>query len=131
MPAPTSTPSTQFTGYQKRVVAMLAFLQFAVILDFMLMAPLGALIMPALSVSPAQFGTVVSAHAFGAGISGFLTAGYADRFGRKPLLLLLYGGFIAGTAWCGVASRFGSLLLARIFTGVFGGVIGSVVLAIA
>lgn len=131
MPGPASMSSQQFTGYQKRVVAMLAFLQFAVILDFMLMAPLGALIMPALSVSPAQFGTVVSAYAFAAGISGFLTAGFADRFDRKKLLLFFYAGFIAGTAWCGLATSFESLLLARIFTGVFGGVIGSVVLAIA
>jgi predicted MFS family arabinose efflux permease len=131
MTASESTPASQFTGYQKRVVAMLAFLQFAVILDFMLMAPLGALIMPALTVSPAQFGTVVSAYAFAAGISGFLMAGFADRFDRKKLLLFFYAGFIAGTAWCGLARSFESLLLARIVTGVFGGVIGPVVLAIA
>jgi predicted MFS family arabinose efflux permease len=126
-----SSASTPFSGYQKMVVAMLAFLQFAVILDFMLMSPLGALIMPSLSVTPAQFGTVVSAYAFAAGISGLLTAGFADRFDRKKLLLFFYTGFIAGTAWCGVAQSFESLLLARIVTGLFGGVIGSVVLAIA
>ena len=44
-----------FTGYQKVVVGLLAFLQFAVILDFMLMSPLGAVIMPALNITPAQF----------------------------------------------------------------------------
>src|SRR5438128_6887358 len=125
------TTSSQFSGYQKVVVGMLAFLQFAVILDFMLMSPLGAIIMPALDATPAQFGTVVSAYAFAAGISGFLTAGFADRFDRKKLLLFFYAGFIAGTAWCGLARSFESLLLARIVTGVFGGVIGSVVLAIA
>jgi len=102
-----------------------------VILDFMLMSPLGAVIMPALNVSPAQFGTVVSAYAFAAGISGFLTAGFADRFDRKKLLLFFYAGFVAGTAWCGLAQSFESLLVARIVTGLFGGVIGSVVLAIA
>jgi len=130
MPAPTAAP-TPFSPYQKIVVAMLAFLQFAVILDFMLMSPLGALIMPSLSVTPAQFGTVVSAYAFAAGISGFLTAGFADRFDRKKLLLFFYAGFVAGTLWCGVANSFESLLLARVVTGLFGGVIGSVVLAIA
>src|SRR4029079_8533974 len=128
---PTPDVSPKFSGYQKVVVGMLAFLQFAVIIDFMLMAPLGALIMPALDVSPAQFGTVVSAYAFAAGISGLLTAGFADRFDRKKLLLFFYAGFIAGTAWCGVAQSFESLLLARIVTGLFGGVIGSVELAIA
>ena len=81
----TSPASVSFSGYQKVVVAMLAFLQFAVILDFMLMSPLGAVIMPALSITPAQFGTVVSAYAFAAGISGLLTAGFADRFDRKKL----------------------------------------------
>ena len=126
-----SAESASFSGYQKVVVGMLAFLQFAVILDFMLMSPLGALIMPSLSVTPAQFGTVVSAYAFAAGISGLLTAGFADRFDRKKLLLFFYTGFIAGTAWCGVAQSFESLLLARIITGLFGGVIGSVILAIA
>jgi len=131
MNTPTAATSAQFSGYQKVVVGMLAFLQFAVILDFMLMAPLGALIMPALSVTPAQFGTVVSAYAFAAGTSGLLTAGFADRFDRKKLLLFFYAGFIAGTAWCGVAQSFESLLFARVVTGFFGGVIGSVVLAIA
>jgi predicted MFS family arabinose efflux permease len=129
--APADSLPLQFSRYQKVVVGMLAFLQFAVILDFMLMSPLGAVIMPALSVSPAQFGTVVSAYAFAAGISGFLTAGFADRFDRKKLLLFFYAGFVAGTAWCGLAQSFESLLIARIVTGLFGGVIGSVVLAIA
>lgn len=125
------TSATPFSGYQKIVVGLLAFLQFAVILDFMLMSPLGALIMPALQISPSQFGLVVSAYAFSAGISGLLTAGFADRYDRKRLLLFFYTGFILGTLWCGMAQSFESLLLARIVTGLFGGVIGSVVLAIA
>src|SRR5262245_57148380 len=108
MNTPTPALSTQFSGYQKVVVGMLAFLQFAVILDFMLMSPLGALIMPSLSVTPAQFGTVVSAYAFAAGISGILTAGFADRFDRKKLLLFFYTGFVAGTMWCGLARSFES-----------------------
>ncbi|MGC3979711.1 MAG: MFS transporter [Steroidobacteraceae bacterium] len=120
-----------FSSYQKFVIGALAFLQFAVILDFMLMSPLGAIIMPALSISPQQFGLVVSAYAFSAGISGLLTAGFADRFDRKRLLLFFYCGFIVGTLWCGLATSFESLLLARIVTGLFGGVIGSIVMAIA
>src|SRR3982750_3422326 len=121
--------STPFSGYQKLVVGMLAFLQFAVILDFMLMAPLGALIMPSLAITPAQFGSVVSAYAFAAGVSGLLTAGFADRFDRKKLLLFFYTGFILGTLWCGLANSFHALLAARIVTGIFGGVIGSVGMA--
>jgi predicted MFS family arabinose efflux permease len=120
-----------FSPYQKTVVAMLAFLQFAVIVDFMLMAPMGALIMPALSIGPSQFGLVVSAYAFSAAASGLLTAGFADRFDRKKLLLFFYGGFVLGTLWCGLAQTFEALLAARIVTGLFGGVIGSIVIAIS
>src|SRR3954454_12571190 len=79
--------TANFTPYQKIVVAMLAFLQFAVILDFMLMSPLGAVIMPALHIGPKEFGLVVSAYAFSAGASGLLTAGFAARYDRKKLLL--------------------------------------------
>jgi len=120
-----------FSHYQKFVVGLLATLQFAVIIDFMLMAPLGAMIMPALSMSPRQFGLVVSTYAFSAGLSGLLTAGFADRFDRKKLLLFFYSGFVIGTLWCGLAGSFETLLLARVVTGIFAGVIGSIVLAIA
>jgi predicted MFS family arabinose efflux permease len=135
MPAPSSdaaaAPPPTFSAYQKSVVAILAFLQFAVIVDFMLMAPLGVLIMPALRIAPDQFGLAVSAYAFSAGLSGLVTAGFADRFDRKRLLLFFYGGFVLGTLWCGFADSYEALLAARIVTGLFGGVIGSVVLAIA
>ncbi|MET0858372.1 MAG: MFS transporter [Telluria sp.] len=120
-----------FTPYQKFVVAALAFLQFAVILDFMIVAPLGALVMPALNMSPRDFGLIVSAYAFSAGASGLLVAGFADRYDRKKLLLFFYAGFLLATLWCGLAQTFESLLAARIVTGFFGGVIGSVLLAIA
>ncbi len=123
--------TNQFTGYQKFVIAILAFLQFTIILDFMIMSPLGAILMPALKISPAQFGTVVSAYALSAGVSGFLSAGFADRYDRKKLLLFFYVGFVVGTLFCGLAPNYGFLLAARIVTGVFGGVIGSVVMAIA
>ena len=121
----------KFTSYQKTVIAILAFLQFTIILDFMVISPLGAILMPALKITPAQFGTVVSAYAFSASISGLLAAGIADRFDRKKLLAFFYAGFIFGTLLCGVAASFHFLLFARIVTGIFGGVIGSVVLAIA
>ena len=119
-----------FSRYQSRLVALLAFVQFTIILDFIIMSPLGAILMPALNISAAQFGVAVSAYAFSAGISGVLAAGFADRFDRKRLLLFFYVGFTAGTTLCALAPSYHLLLLGRIVTGVFGGVIGSIVLAI-
>jgi predicted MFS family arabinose efflux permease len=119
-----------FSPYQSLIVALLALVQFTIIIDFMIMSPLGAIIMPALDISAAQFGVAVSAYAFSAGISGILAAGFADRFDRKRLLLFFYVGFALGTVVCALAQNFQVLLLGRIVTGLFGGVIGSIVLAI-
>lgn len=119
-----------FTGYQIFVVAVLAFLQFTIVLDFMILSPLGAIVMPALDISPQQFGLIVSSYAFSAGIAGFLAAGFADRYDRKRFLLFFYVGFILGTVLCGLAQDFHLLLFGRIVTGLFGGVMGAAVMAI-
>jgi predicted MFS family arabinose efflux permease len=119
-----------FSPYQSVIVALLALVQFTIIIDFMIMSPLGAIIMPALDISAAQFGVAVSAYAFSAGLSGILAAGFADRFDRKRLLLFFYVGFTLGTALCAMAPNYHVLLLGRIVTGLFGGVMGSIVLAI-
>ncbi|HWL86646.1 MAG TPA: MFS transporter [Polyangiaceae bacterium] len=120
----------KFTRYQTFVVAVLAFLQFTIVLDFMILSPLGALLLQELHISTAQFGLVVSVYAFSAGISGFLAAGFADRFDRKKLLMFFYSGFILGTVLCGVVRDYHMLLLARMVTGLFGGVIGAINFAI-
>lgn len=124
-----NTTST-FTRYQIFIIAILAILQFTLILDFMVLSPLGAILMKELSLQPNQFGLVVSAYAFSAGASGLLAAGFADRFDRKKLLLFFYVGFIFGTTLCAMADSYEFLLIARIVTGIFGGVIGSISFAI-
>src|ERR1700731_3362229 len=95
-----------FSRYQSLLVALLAFVQFTVILDFMVMSPLGAIIMPALNITAAQFGVAVSVYAFSAGISGILAAGFADQFDRKWLLLFFFVGFTLGTALCAIAPNY-------------------------
>jgi predicted MFS family arabinose efflux permease len=119
-----------FSRYQVLLVALLALVQFTIILDFIIMSPLGAILMPSLGITAGQFGVAVSAYAFSAGLSGILAAGFADRFDRKRLLLFFYVGFALGTALCAAAETYHVLLIGRIVTGLFGGVIGSVVLAI-
>jgi predicted MFS family arabinose efflux permease len=124
------TKERVFTPYQVLIIALLAILQFIIILDFMVLSPLGAILIPTLKITPAQFGLVVSAYAFSAGASGLLAAGFADKFDRKKFLLFFFGGFIIGTLLCAIAPTYELLLAARIVTGIFGGVIGSVTFAI-
>src|SRR5262247_2775728 len=110
-PPPATAPT--FTGYQKFVVALLAFLQFTIVLDFMIISPLGALLMRDLHIPAARFGLVMSIYAFSAGVSGLAAAGFADRFDRKRLLLFFYTGFVVGTLLCGIAPTYHFLLMAR------------------
>jgi predicted MFS family arabinose efflux permease len=119
-----------FTSYETFIVVILAILNFTIILDFMVLSPLGAILMPTLKITPAQFAMVVSAYAFSAGASGLLAAGFADKFDRKKILLFFYTGFIIGTTLCGIAPTYEFLLGARIITGLFGGVIGAICFAI-
>jgi len=119
-----------FTRYEVFVIAIISFLQFTVILDFMVLSPLGVQLIKELTITPSQFAMVVSAYAISAGISGLLAAGFADKFDRKKLLLFFYSGFILGTLLCGLAPTYNFLLGARIITGIFGGVIGSIGFAI-
>ena len=120
----------KLSKYQILVVLLLALTQFTVVLDFMVMSPLGDLLMKSMSLKTSQFGFAVSSYAFSAGIAGFLTAGFADRYDRKKLLLFFYIGFILGTLFCGVTTSYPMLIAARIVTGLFGGVIGSISMAI-
>lgn len=126
-----AAPSAKtFTPYQIFILAVLVFIQFTVILDFMVLNPLGVFLLKDLKIQPEQFGLVVSAYAFSAGISGILAAGFADKYDRKKLLMFFYTGFIIGTAFCAMAPSYHMLLAARVVTGIFGGVISSVSLAI-
>ena len=119
-----------FSPYEKIVIAILALLQFTVVLDFMVLSPLGAILMPRLGISTSQFGLVVSAYAFSAGASGLCAAGFADKYDRKKMLLFFYVGFVCGTLCCGIVNSYMLLLCARVITGIFGGVIGSISFAI-
>lgn len=112
------------------MIAILAFIQFTVVLDFMVLSPLGEQLMDELKITPSQFSKVVSAYAIFAGIAGLIIAGFADKFDRKRFLLFFYVGFVFGTFLCSIAPTYDFLLMARIVTGIFGGIISSVSFAI-
>ena len=122
--------STKFSKHQVLVIVLLSLTQFTVVLDFMVMSPLGDMLMKDMKLTTAQFGITMFSYALSAGVSGFLTAGFADSFDRKKLLLFFYIGFIVGTLFCGLANTYPLLISARVFTGIFGGVIGSISMAI-
>ncbi|HEY4650524.1 MAG TPA: MFS transporter [Pontibacter sp.] len=112
------------------LIFTLAAIQFTHMMDFVIMMPLGPQLMRVFSISPSEFGLLVSAYTFSAAVAGFLSALFIDRFDRKHAMLGLYLGFIVGTLACALAPTFVLLLAARVVAGAFGGVLGALILAV-
>jgi len=105
----------------------LAGIQFINILDFMIMMPLGPILMSSFGMSTHEFGLLVSSYSFSAALSGLLAATFVDRFERKRLLLTAFVLFALSTLACGLAPGYATLIVARGLAGVFGGVMGTMV----
>jgi len=115
---------------ERIVLLVLAAIQFTHIMDFMVMMPLAPQLMRELNLGAGQFSALVAAYSIASGVVGFLSAPFIDRFDRRTLLLCAYAGFTVATLLCGLASNAHTLLLARALGGAFGGISGSLCLAI-
>ncbi|WP_373975491.1 MFS transporter [Chitinibacter sp. SCUT-21] len=113
--------------HERELLCILAGIQFSHILDFMVLMPLGPVLIKSLALSTHEFALLVSAYTLAAAVSGFLAAAFVDLFERKRLLLLFFFIFILSTLWCAAAGSFESLLTARAMAGAFGGVLAAMV----
>jgi predicted MFS family arabinose efflux permease len=112
---------------ENQLLLTLAGIQFINILDFMIMMPLGPILMSAFGMSTHEFGLLVASYSFSAAMSGLLAATFVDRFERKRILLTVFILFGLSTLACGLAPGYSTLLVARGLAGVFGGVMGAMV----
>ncbi|MEO5340381.1 MAG: MFS transporter [Magnetococcus sp. MYC-9] len=112
---------------EKQIVRTLAGIQFVHILDFMIMMPLGPLLMESFGIGTYAFGLLVASYTLSAAASGLLAATLIDRFERKRFLLWVFFLFLVATLACGLAPSYQALLIARGFAGTFGGVMGALV----
>ncbi|AVQ13998.1 Transporter, major facilitator family protein [Leptospira santarosai] len=112
------------------LVFVLAAVQFTHILDFVIMMPLGTYFQETFHINPREFSFLISAYTYSAFAAGIVGALFIDRFNRKSAAIFLYSGFIIGTALCAIANSYSFLLIARIISGAFGGILSSVVFAI-
>ena len=108
---------------ERWLLLTLASIQFTSVLDFMIMMPLGPQLTELFGISASEFGFLVSAYTFSAGLSGLLAATYIDRFGRKRMMLTLYPLFGVAALACSFAPTYAWLMLARVASGFFGGVL--------
>lgn len=122
--------ASSFSPKERQLLWLLALTQFTIIMDFMVMMPLGPQIMKAFSISPAAFAIAVSAYSLCSGASGLCAATYIDRFDRRHLLLCAYALFTLSNLFCAMANSFHLLLAARAFAGLSGGVLSSLIMVI-
>ena len=119
MSSSASNAATPNAGTPKERVLLLtlAAVQFANVLDFMVMMPLGASIMKVFNISPQQFSLLVAAYGTAAAISGFAGGFVLDRFDRKNALFVLFVGFTGATLACALAPTYAALMAARLAAG--------------
>ena len=82
-----------FSRAEKQILALMSAVQFCLIVDFMMVMPLGPQLMRLFEISAKQFGALVSAYTFGAGLMGVVASFFLDRYDRKRALLVFFSGF--------------------------------------
>jgi predicted MFS family arabinose efflux permease len=115
---------------ERKIVFLLAAVQFVNILDFMMVMPLGPDFATALSIPTSRLGIIGGSYTAAAAVAGLLGAQFLDRFDRRRALALAMLGLVMATAGGAFAQTFAQLVTTRIIAGMFGGPATSIALAI-
>ncbi len=112
------------------LIAMLAAINFTHIMDFVIMAPLSATLKIAMSISTKEFGYLVSIYTFAAAAGALIAFFKIDKYDRRTAILFVYTGFIIANILCAIAPQYKFFMLARLFAGLFGGVLNVLIMSV-
>jgi predicted MFS family arabinose efflux permease len=115
---------------ERTILFLVGAVQFVNILDFMMIAPLGPRLAPAIGMPESHLADAVAAYTLAAGVAGVVGSFFLDRFDRRKVLAVCMLGLVLGTAAGGLATSFTTLVLARMLAGAFGGPATSIAIAI-
>ncbi|MFN0062682.1 MAG: MFS transporter [Myxococcaceae bacterium] len=115
---------------ERRLIGVVAAVQFINVLDFVMVMPLGPDLSAALGIAPSRLGWVTGSYALAAAVAGLVAARWLDRLDRRVALGLTLAGLMLGTLFGGFAVGLKSLLFSRLIAGAFGGPATSTALAI-
>ncbi len=122
---------------ERRILLILAAIQFTNIVDFMIMMPMGDILKKELLIGPGAYGVLVSSYGLAAGFSSFLGVFYLDNLDRRKALLWAYAGFMIGTLSSAIVPTTSDVHLnyylfigTRVMTGLTGGLLGGLVMSI-
>lgn len=121
--------ASQLPG-ERKILLLIAAVQFVNILDFMMVMPLGPDFAEELGIATSHLGVIGGSYTAAAAVSGIVAANFLDRFDRRTALVTTVLGLVLATALGGFASGLWSLIAARVLAGMFGGPATSMALAI-
>jgi len=115
---------------ERKILLILAAIQFLIFLDFELIMPMGAYIGPDLGVNASQLGELVSGYTLAAMVGAFVYSRIADRLDKRATLDWMMSGLALGTLCCGLGHSYGQLLAARVLAGLMAGPASAAIFAI-
>jgi predicted MFS family arabinose efflux permease len=83
---------------ERRILLLVAAVQFVSVLDFMMVLPLGPDFARALAIPAAKLGLVGASYTAAAAVSGAVGVLFLDRFDRRRALGVALAGLAVGTA---------------------------------
>jgi predicted MFS family arabinose efflux permease len=107
---------------ERKLVFLIGAGQFINTLDFSMVLPLGPDFGKALGIPVSKLGMVSASYIVAEVAAGIAGAFFLDRFDRRRALAVALTGLVVGTAACGLATGFVSLVAARMLAGLFGGI---------
>jgi predicted MFS family arabinose efflux permease len=115
---------------ERKIVVLLCAVNFANVLDFMMVMPLGPDFSKALGIPSSHLGWIGGSYTAAASVAGVVGSFFLDRFDRRKALAYSILGLSIATLAAGFAYDFYTLLLARIIAGIFGGPAASLAFSI-
>ncbi len=122
-------PSQPTRYNETALVLLMGAVQFVNILEFMIVMPLGPTLAAAFNMPLSAIGNVVASYTMASAVSGLASLLFLDQFERKRALLMALCGLFISNVFCVFANSGEALLAARIASGLFGGPVLSLALA--
>lgn len=117
----TSPPVPRASTSERRLILLLASVQFVNVLDFMMVMPIGPDLAGELDIELSHLGWLSGAYTASASVAGVVGAAVLDRFDRRAALAVSMVCLAVGTALGGLSTSLQFLLATRVLAGAFGG----------
>lgn len=114
---------------ERRLVLMVGSISFIASMIFSLVSSLAPAFQKDLGIPPQSIGAIMGVYMLATAVSGFLGTLYLDRFDRRKALGVGLVGTLVGLLLTGIAPTFGTLIAARILSGIFAGPASSLSIA--